>query len=226
MRSRMLLPLAALAAASCWCVLLLVVRKHAYGTYGHGYLVWNLGLAWLPLAFALLLLRAARRRAPLVELVALGAGWLAFLPNAPYVVTDFVHLGERHRLYDAVVIASFSFTALALGFASLMLVQLVVTRLAGAAFGWGVALAALFLSSVGVYLGRVNRLNSWDLLVRPRLVAGLIRDRLDDPFGNRFLIGFVLAVCGFLTVAYLVLYGLAATVESAWPSRLNSSNRS
>src|SRR5919202_613679 len=167
----------------------------------------------------LLLARGWRRGAPLAELVALGAAWLVFLPNAPYVVTDFVHLGEEHRLYDAVVISSFSFTALALGFASLMLVQLVVTRAAGAVFGWGVALSALFLSSVGVYLGRVSRLNSWDVVARPRLVGRLLRDRLDDPFGNRFLIGFVFAVCGFLTVAYLVLYGLAATVETAWPSR-------
>jgi uncharacterized membrane protein len=211
----MLLPVAALVAASAWCVLLLVVREHEFGGYGHRYLVWNLFLAWLPLCFALLLVREWRRGASRVELLAIGAVWLVFLPNAPYVVTDFIHLGEQHRLYDAVVLASFAFTALALGFASLMLVQVVTTRVAGALTGWGVALSALFLSSVGVYLGRVTRLNSWDVVDRPRLVGRLVRQRLEDPFGNRYLIAFVVAVCGFLTVLYLALYGLATLADVA-----------
>jgi uncharacterized membrane protein len=211
----MLLPLAALVAASAWCVLLLVVRTYEFGAVGHPYLVWNLFLAWLPLGFALLLVHAWRRQAPRAELVAIGAAWLVFLPNAPYVVTDFVHLGDRHRLYDAVVLASFAFTALALGFASLLLVQVVATRVAGAAVGWTVAASALFLSSVGVYLGRVQRLNSWDVVQRPRLVGSLLRQRLEDPFGNRYLIAFVLAVCGFLTVTYLALYGFATLAAAA-----------
>ena len=115
-----------------WCVFLVVARRHAYGPGGFRYLVWNLGLAWLPLAFALLLYVAFRRRHSLAELLALGAAWLVFLPNAPYMLTDFIHLGDRHRLVDSLIFASFAFTALALGFASMLLVQIVVTRRAGA----------------------------------------------------------------------------------------------
>ena len=40
--------------------------------------------------------------------------------------------------------------------------------------------------------------------------------RLSDPFGNPQLIGFVIAICGFLTLAYVGFYGftaLAATVR-------------
>ena len=209
----MLLPLAALGAASAWCVLLLVVREREFGSYGHPYLAWKLFLAWLPLLFALLIVRAWRKSAPRGELLVLGAAWLVFLPNAPYVVTDLIHLGQNHRLYDAVMLASFAFTALALGFASLMLVQVVATRVAGAQVGWGVALSALFLSSVGIYLGRVKRLNSWDVVHRPRLVGSLLRHRLENPLGDHYLIAFVLAVCGFLTVLYLALYGLASLAD-------------
>ena len=58
MRSRVILPVAALLAASAWCVLLLVVRKAASsGLALHPSLVWNLALAWIPLLLAL----AARR---------------------------------------------------------------------------------------------------------------------------------------------------------------------
>ena len=215
MRSRVLLPLAALAAASAWCVVLLAVRRHEFGYSGYPYLVWNLALAWIPLVLAVLLVRSyARRRSP-VELFAVGAAWLVFLPNAPYVLTDFIHLGERHRLFDTLLIASFAFTSLALGFASLLLVQLVVTRAAGAMIGWATALASLFAASVGIYLGRVLRFNSWDVVHRPGRLWEISTARLADPFGNRYLIVFVFGLSGFLTIAYLGMVGFTALVGAA-----------
>jgi uncharacterized membrane protein len=209
-RSRALLPVGALLVASAWCCVLLLERHHAFGALGYRYLVWNLTLAWVPLVFALLLLVAWKRRHSVWELLALAAAWLVFLPNAPYVLTDFVHLGDAHRLFDTIVLGSFAFTSLALGFASLLLVQSVVTRAVGAVAGWTVAFAALFLSSIGVYLGRVDRLNSWDVVQRPRLVAEIVREHMRDPFAHRYPLGFVVAVCGFLTVAYVALYSVSA----------------
>jgi len=151
-----------------------------------------------------------------------------------------VHLGERHRLVDSMILASFAFTALALGFASLLLVQIVVTRKAGAPIGWLVALAALFLASVGVYLGRVHRFNSWDVITRPRLVAWTMWQALDNPFAHTHILFFVAAGGGFLALAYVGLYGVADLVAALgredqrplllsnrqWRSRSSSSNPS
>ncbi len=215
MRARALAPIAALAAASGWCVLLLVVRKDVFGAAEYGGLVWNLFLAWIPFALAVALLASYRRGLRGLRLFALGALWLLFLPNAPYMLTDFVHLGEQHRLFDTVIIGSFALTSLALGFGSLLLVQLVATRAAGAAAGWLVALSSLFLSSVGIYLGRVWRLNSWDVVERPRLVGSLLRAGLDNPLSHHYPIGFVLALCGLLTLVYVGLYGFAAIAATA-----------
>jgi uncharacterized membrane protein len=215
MSRRLLLPSAALAAASAWCVALLAVRTHEFGDPGYPYLVWNLVLAWIPFVLAVLLVRSYALRHPVVELVAVGIAWLVFLPNAPYVLTDFIHLGERHRLFDSLLITSFAFTSLALGFASLLLVQLVVTRAAGALLGWATAVASLFAASVGIYLGRVLRFNSWDVVGRPGRLWELATARLVDPFGNRYLIVFVLGLCGFLTLAYLGVYGFTALVGAA-----------
>ena len=215
MRSRALLPVAALLAASAWCVLLIAVRRHEFGAAGYPYLIWNLVLAWIPLVLALLLLAAYKRRAHWFELVAVGSAWLLFLPNAPYVLTDFVHLGNTHKLFDTIILGSFAFTALALGFASVLLVQAVVTRSAGATLGWAVAVGSLFASSIGIYLGRVQRLNSWDVIQRPRTLWTIARLRLDDPFGNRYLIGFVLALCGLLTLLYAGLYGFTSLAAAA-----------
>jgi uncharacterized membrane protein len=155
----------------------------------------------------------ARRGSPL-ELVAVGGLWLLFLPNAPYVLTDFIHLGDTHRLYDSLLVGSFAFTGLALGFASLLLVQLVVTRAGGALLGWVTALVALFSASVGIYLGRVLRLNSWDALQRPSHLWDIARSRLADPLGNRYLLGFVVLYCGFLTLTYVGFYGFTSLVAT------------
>lgn len=214
MRVRVLISFGALAAASMWCVLLLILRRHEFGSTGYPYLVWNLVLAWVPLALAaLLVVTYARSRSP-VELFAVGATWLLFLPNAPYVITDFVHLGTDHRLYDTIVISSFALTSLALGFVSLVLVQLVVTRAAGPLIGWLTAIGSLFAASFGIYLGRVVRLNSWDVISRPHRLLELAKLRLDDPFGNRYLVGFTLALGGVLVLAYLGLYGFTMLVSS------------
>jgi uncharacterized membrane protein len=214
MRSRALFSLAAFLAASAFSVALLGVRHYEFGETRYAYLVWNLTLAWIPLVLAGLLVAAYARRRPVVELLAIGLAWLVFLPNAPYVLTDFIHLGQNHRLYDTIVVASFALTGLALGFGSLLLVQLVVTRAGGALLGWAVVLASLFLTSIGVYLGRVVRLNSWDALQRPHHVWAIARPRLADPFGNPTLTGFVVAFCGFLTLAYLGFYGFTALAAS------------
>jgi uncharacterized membrane protein len=240
MRARVWLPVAALFGASAWCVVLVLARRSLYGPGGFRFLVWNLGLAWLPLVFALLLYVAFRRRHTAAELLAVGAAWLVFLPNAPYMLTDFIHLGERHRLVDSLILASFAFTALGLGFASLLLVQIVVTRKAGARVGWAVALVALFLATIGVYLGRVHRFNSWDVVTKPRLVVWTMWQGLDDPFAHLHILFFVVAGAGFLTLAYVGLCGVADLVTALdqegqrpvllsnrqWPSRSSSSNQS
>ena len=214
MRARVLISFGALAAASVWCVLLLVIRRHEFGATGYPYLAWNLVLAWIPLLLAVLLVVTYARSRSTVELLAVGATWLVFLPNAPYVLTDFVHLGTEHRLFDTIVIGSFALTALALGFVSLVLVQLVLTRAAGPLIGWLTAIGSLFAASFGIYLGRVLRFNSWDVISRPHRLLELAKLRLDDPIGNRYLIGFTLALGGVLVLAYLGLYGFTMLVSS------------
>lgn len=186
------------------------MRRYEFGAMGHPWLVWNLVLAWVPLLLAIGMVEERRRGGSAVLMWLLGLAWFLFLPNAPYVLTDFVHLGPPHRLFDALLIGSFAATALAVGFASIVLVQVIVTRARGAVAGWTVAAGSLFLSSVGIYLGRVHRLNSWDALTRPRRMLAIAADRLHDPLGNRYLVLFVLALAGFLTLTYLGLYAVSS----------------
>jgi uncharacterized membrane protein len=204
-----------LAVLSVWCVALLEVRDRVYGAERYSFLVWNLLLAWIPFAIAISCDRMRKQgtnRAALTGAIGL---WLLFFPNAPYMLTDFVHLGSRHRGFDVVLVGSFTFAGLALAFASLVLVQRAVADVLGVAAGWGFAMVSLVLASVGIYLGRVQRLNSWDAIEQPHRVLLLARIRLADPFGNLHLLVFVSALAGFLTLAYLAIRALAGLVADA-----------
>jgi uncharacterized membrane protein len=209
----------ALVAASGFCVALVVARMVETGTANHRFLVWNLVLAWIPFLLAIAFYDGYRRGRSGAFLLALGALWLLFLPNAPYLVTDLIHLGEYPEAplwFDAGMLASFAVTGVVLGLGSLLLVQLVLARALGARVAWAAALGVICLSSVGVYIGRFLRLNSWDALLDPSALLGPAAGFLADPLGApRFLAGTVL-FSAFLGLAYALLYNvvhLSLTLE-------------
>ena len=169
-----------------------------------GGLIWNLFLAWIPFGLAILIYDRHRAGTRPLRLLPLAALWLLFLPNAPYILTDFKHLVPSPVVplwVDIVVIAAPAWTGMLLGFLSLYLVQSVVRSLAGHAWRWVTAVAVLGLASFGVYLGRVLRWNSWDVLTHPRLLSDL-----DVVFVDPRAIGMTVLLSSFLTLSYLVLY--------------------
>jgi uncharacterized membrane protein len=206
--------IAAFAAASALCVATLELRIQRTGDPYYRFLVWNLFLAWVPLGFAVAAFGRARRLARNWRSVTLLLVlWLLFFPNAPYMLTDFIHLGGEDVTapvwYDALMLSSFAWTALLLGFASLYLVQIVIRRAAGTAASWAAVVVALGLASYGVYLGRFVRLNSWDALLRPRRVLEVTREQIDNPLQHPRIVGVLLTLTLSLLVAYAVIYTFA-----------------
>lgn len=194
--------LAVLVGASVLSVGLLAIRMLVRGDAAYGFLAWNLFLAWIPLLLTAALMTAWRLGAriavpPLLIL------WLLFFPNAPYVVTDFVHLGGiggMPRWFDVLLLGSFAATSLAIGFVSLHLVQRLFRVTLGVVWSWVVALTVIALSGIGIYLGRVAQLNSWDALNLERLRAALFASPAHEH-------GVVLTL--FLTAMLAVTYTVA-----------------
>ncbi|TRY27497.1 DUF1361 domain-containing protein [Brevibacillus sp. LEMMJ03] len=203
---RLFVLLFALGAASAACALLLWHRMQTMSSTSYLWLIKpNLALAWVPLlaATAIRLIWTVRRRLTWTMLP-LGCLWLLFLPNAPYMVTDLAHLAvikEGMPLYfDPLLNAFAAFTALIAGFVSLSLLQDVVRSLTCPVLGWLFSLVVLLLSSIGVYLGRFLRWNSWDLLSHP---GAILRDSLQalaEPAAVSFIGVFML----FVTCSYWV----------------------
>ena len=104
------------------------------------------------------------------------------------------------------LIGAFSVAGLLLGHASLLLVHDIAARRLGASAGWGVAIGALFLSALGVYLGRFARFNSWDVFTNPVAILELVGRRLAEPFGNPFLLVFAATMALGLVLSYVLTW--------------------
>jgi uncharacterized membrane protein len=203
--------LVGLALASLGCVALELVRGRHYGAPDFRFLLWNLFLAWVPFVLALLVYDRYRRGTPLARLLPALVLWLLFLPNAPYIVTDFVHLSAARvppLWFDGVELSAFAWTGVLLGFVSLYLVHAVVRHRFGGTIGWAGVLGVLVLVSGGVFLGRVKRWNSWDVLTQPRSLLAQLHAHLADPASLARATGVTLAMTAALALAYLVFYAL------------------
>jgi len=176
---------ASLALLSAFVLGMLALRVLYTGTLGHSWLVWNLFLAWIPLALALLLYERSRAGASARVLAPIAVLWLVFFPNAPYLVTDLKHIGNGGSvpvLYDVLLLSGGAWAGLLLGLTSLFLVHAVSRRLVGVVNAWALVVGVLALSSFGIYLGRVQRWNSWDVVAHPApIVHGRSRSRCSSP---------------------------------------------
>jgi len=92
---RQLTLVGALVLSSLLALGLHFVRIARTGTNTYPFFPWDLFLAWLPMLAALAAYNLYRRklsRRGWVVVIVLAAIWLLFMPNAPYLVTEFVNL--------------------------------------------------------------------------------------------------------------------------------------
>ena len=167
----------------------MAVREHQTGSDFYRFLVWNLVLAWVPLVLALAAYASARRGASAASVAVRRA--VAALLSERALPAHGLHPPQETPTtplwYDALMLASFAWTGLLLGYASLYLMQMIWDGRSAIAV---VARRrrALALASFGVYVGRFLRLNSWDVLVRPRRLAQVIHANLVNPLQHPRLI--------------------------------------
>jgi len=198
-----------LGAASVLSVALYRFRSFWYNENGFAFLIWNLFLAWIPLgaAYTAWTLSLGRKWLYIVIPV-IAFVWLIFLPNAPYIITDFNHLANPNPnvpiWFDVMMLMWFSWTGMLLGVVSLYLMQDIVHREFGRWVSWVMVLAVSVLSGIGVYIGRFIRWNSWDILTNPRDIAGQFITGAQDP--SLRSIGFIIIFGGFFLFVYVTLY--------------------
>lgn len=199
--------LQALGTLSILCLGLFGLRLAVTGVSRYWFVPENLLLAWLALFFGWLLIKQLGRRPwgnwrPVLFTFL----WVFFLPNAWYVMTDFIHVfdtGEISYLYDIAMISTLSLCGFLLGFASLFSVhRQMVKRMDFISAGLLIE-AVILVASFAIYLGRDLRWNTWDILTNPSGLILNITDRLINPFGYPR----ALNVTALFFVVISVMYG-------------------
>lgn len=219
---------ATLALTSAFPVALLALRARMGDGLGFRFLLWNLFLAWVPLGFAFVAEVGWRahwsRRRLLIPLFT----WLLFFPNAPYVITDVVHLQKNPispLWFDALILFSTGLAGLLVGFVSLRMVQLIVNASFSRAWGWVTSVGVLLLTGFGIYLGRFARYNSWDVLSSPRRLLYDVQSVALDPISNGRTIAISILFSAFLAVTYLGTIALGQLVLPRRPATPGESDR-
>lgn len=200
---------ASLAVLSLFVLAMMIARVVYTRTFEHAGIAWNLFLAWVPFVLALVVYVRSRSGRSRPMLVALGSLWLLFFPNAPYIVTDLKHIGRGGGipvLYDVLLLSAAAWAGLLLGLSSLFLMHAVARRLLGFVSAWALVVAVLAASSFGIYLGRVQRWNSWDVFVRPGALLGQIANGF-----HAAPLALTVLLTSFLLASYLVFYSFART---------------
>ena len=163
-------------------------------------LSWNLFLAFFPLGVVLVL--RDLRTAGFLNRWLLAAGlvvWLAFLPNAPYIITDLFHIKDIQTSllwFDTITLFLFAQTGLLAGLYSTLVVHRMLRPVAGSRATWALMLGSQVLSGFGIYLGRFGRWNSWDVLMQPLALVDALATVYQDHLSLKLTLayGFVLAV--------------------------------
>ncbi|MCF0054882.1 DUF1361 domain-containing protein [Dyadobacter sp. CY356] len=170
---------------------------------------WNLFLSWIPLMSAFFINNITRRFGHLHFLVICSSlFWLAFFPNAPYMITDISHLSIDLKRdltwHDTIMLFCYAEVSLFNGLVSLYWIHQTWRRVFRKSVSTTFLLASLPLAGFGVYLGRVRRMNSWDIIHEPRLIL----DNLFKSMLDRTALVISLEIGLLLGMLYLVLWAI------------------
>lgn len=198
-----------LVLASALACTLLIARRYLFDSDEYRFMIWNLFLAWIPYLLSLLATAINAQYPRRLWLLLLPATllWLIFFPNAPYLATDFIHLLELPSpalLYDVGLLLAFALAGIFLATASLRRMQGLTRQHLGAAASWFFVGLSSLLGGFGVYLGRYERHNSWDLLLHPAIVLADIT-ALFHPLSDSRALGVTSIFAALLLVCYLQL---------------------
>jgi uncharacterized membrane protein len=168
---------------------------------------WNLFLSWIPLIIAFLADNFTKRYGKIpVVLILLSVVWLAFFPNAPYMITDLAHLTVDYQRdltwHDVIMLFFYAEVSLFNGLVSLYWIHRSWRRIFNRVTSNSFLLASLPLAGFGVYLGRVRRMNSWDIIHDPKIILkNLVESAVD-----RTALVFSMEIGMLLGILYLVLW--------------------
>ncbi|MEK8179593.1 DUF1361 domain-containing protein [Flavobacterium buctense] len=153
-----------------YCLSLLLVRAKLTHSIYLFFLIWNLFLAVVPYGISSYLLTMNLKKTSKFKILFISAVWLAFIPNAFYIITDLVHLANSEgNLFwlDLIIVSSFALIGFAFGLLSLLHFEKITEQYITIKTVNLIIPTISILCGFGIYIGRIMRYNSWDILSNP-----------------------------------------------------------
>lgn len=185
--------------------LLVATRCVAKGEMRFLFLLWNLVLALIPYAISEWLCTRIRIMESRWKLAVVLVGWLLFIPNSFYILTDLFHLFDASNVpkwFDLLLIFSFAWNGLLLGLLSVRRIEQILQVISGRSVSLLFVFAVMWLNAFGVYIGRYLRYNTWDVVSRPFALMQELLGIIIHPLRFRMDWGMVFAYAIFMTVLY------------------------
>lgn len=187
------------------CIMMTILRWRFTESIYYLFLIWNLVLAIIPYLITIVILRSKVIKNNAILLFVAVTLWLITFPNAPYIITDLLHIKGKSSMpgwFDLVLVLSYAWTALLLGIISLKNIEIILqTRFTNFVVSIMVFIF-LALTSFGVYIGRYLRWNSWDIIRYPNQLIDDVLIRIMNPMEHlhTWFLTFVFGV--FLNMVY------------------------
>lgn len=168
-----------------FAVVLNILRLFFFGTHSFIYILWNIFLAAVSFVMSSFILAYVGKKNfynPIFIICFIV--WFLFLPNAPYVVTDFIHLGEVRTvpvMYDIILLFSSSVVSMLLGLYSMEQMEKILAFKFTEKTIKKIMFFVILFTSFGIYLGRTLRFNSWDLFTNHQLLFKSIVEIFTSP---------------------------------------------
>lgn len=199
-----------------WCIALNFFGFYlAPASLGLG-LLWNLFLAAVPVVWSAAFQSACSKEQNF-KAFAFFVLWLLFFPNAPYLLTDLVHLRPTVGIpswYLLAMLLSYAGAGTMLGYLSLIHVHNAIQQRLGELTGWMVAISSLLLCGFGIYVGRFLRWNSWNAFNDPLNLLKDVAGRMSNPGEHPHPLAVTLVYATGLIIGYLSLRIFAASASS------------
>lgn len=189
---------------------MIALRIYLTGSLVHLFLIWNIFLGWIPFMLSRYI-REYRNRQVWKQLT-IFFSWLVFFPNALYIVTDLIHLKDRGGApvwYDAILLFTCSMMGLLMAYASLYRVEKYLSTVLHRRLMAVTMPAIIFIASFGVYLGRFDRWNSWNIINDPLALAENMLVYIFNPVDNWYM----WATTGLFSAFFYILYGYSKWIQ-------------
>ena len=191
-----------------FCISIYILRVAVTGSFFYGFLLWNLFLAAVPYMISLGLIRTHwLKKQTFILIVVLGI-WLLFLPNAPYIITDLLHLRHAQSSLswlDPFMIFVFAWNGLLFGLLSMHHMYRIISEKWNRKVAKRLLFVIAFLCGFGIYLGRYLRWNSWEFFSDPFVLLHDCFDSIYNPQYRTRTLGITFAFGIFLWMLFLHL---------------------